>query len=128
MQDGPALGAGDRHIYLLWDIDNKNGQFLHHWLRAVRSAAKKESLRRKKEEQAKIIRFMRSLRTRQRRRNPCTLSQPPITAYFTSRSDGTPPQPRYRRQQVMDTGPCIADSGASALHELHESVANLHDK
>ena len=46
-REAPELGAADRHLLLLRDVDRKNGQFLHHWLKAVQSAARKESLLRK---------------------------------------------------------------------------------
>ena len=61
----PALGPQDRHLLTDYDVGRMKGRILHHWLRAVRSAARKESLLRKKEEREGVIRFMAGLRERQ---------------------------------------------------------------
>ena len=65
LRDSPALGATDRHLLDLCKIDQKNGQYLHHWLRAVRGAARKEQLRRKKEKQNYLMAYLRWVRQRQ---------------------------------------------------------------
>ena len=71
----PALGAGDCHLLRLGNIDRNRGQQLHHWLREVRAAARKEVLRCKKNERTKIMEYMTEVRRQQRVRTPRVLRQ-----------------------------------------------------
>ena len=82
LQAAPALGAADRHLLDLRDVDRRNGQYLHHWLRAVRGAARKEKLRRDREERHNILAYLRNVRNRQRRDPPRVLHQATLFAYM----------------------------------------------
>ena len=46
IRESPALGASDRHLLQLNNIDEKRGKYLYHWLHAVRAASRKENLQR----------------------------------------------------------------------------------
>ena len=100
VHDPPALVASDCHLLQLGNIDKQQGQQLHHWLRAVRAAARKESLRWKKDERAKIMEYMTAVRQRQRVSTPQALRQQLMEAFvvgphtnisFTARQDRTIP-------------------------------------
>ena len=64
----------------------KNAQFLHHWLRAVRAAARKENLRQQKENRNHLLAYMRDVRRRQRGGASRSLQQSSIRAYVTRRN------------------------------------------
>ena len=83
LRDRPALGASDRHLLDINGIEAKNGQFLHHWLRAVRAASRKENLRQQKETRNHLLAYMRDIRRRQRGGVSRSLQQSSIRAYVT---------------------------------------------
>ena len=85
----PGLGSQDRHLLTDYEVSHMSGHMLHHWLRAVRSAARKESLLREKEEREGIMRFMEGLRERQRRRRHWTYRQQMVTEFLVGMLDSS---------------------------------------
>ena len=81
VNDPPALGASDRHLLQLGNIDKKRGQQLHHWLRAFLAAAKKEVLRCNKDESIKIMEYMKVVRRQQRVQTPRGLRQQSMESF-----------------------------------------------
>ena len=120
----PALGPRDRHLLTDYDVGRMKGRILHHWLRAVRSAARKESLLRKKEEREGVIRFMAGLRERQRRRRPRTYRQQTVTEFLAGVLDSSDPNDDGESATNDISGPL--GLRIIAQRELQQSVPH-HD-
>ena len=75
VQNPPALGATNRHLLQLRNIDKQRGQQLHHWIWAIRAVTRRETLRRQKDERNKIMEYMAAVRRQQRIRTPRVLQQ-----------------------------------------------------
>ena len=57
----PALGASDRHLLELCDVNRRCGAYLHHWVWAVRAAVTQETITQQKEDCNRILRYMRDV-------------------------------------------------------------------
>ena len=57
----PLLGARDRHLLELIEVDNLTGRYLHHWRRAVCAAEAQENIWRRSEEQHKILEYVQEI-------------------------------------------------------------------
>lgn len=128
IQDAPVLGAADRHLLQVRDINSKSGHFLRHWLRAVRSASRIETLRRKKVERENLVRYMGSIRMRQQRSGRRTLRQSTMGEFYNR---GEP----LRLSRIMGLVPPAGGDSARRRHTeaheertLHQGVTGPQDK
>ena len=128
LRDAPALGAADRHLLQLSNVGKKNGQFLHHWLKAVQIASKKEDLRRHREERVKIVSFMESIRARQRRSGRRALRQVSMSAFVVRRDRRDRCQGGASAAQAEDVAVRRVGARAPAQGNLHCSVTDPADK
>ena len=64
LQTPPALGRHG-HLLTINDVDDRRGQFLHHWIRAVKAATEQERLRQAKEARHSITNYMMEVRRQQ---------------------------------------------------------------
>ena len=65
ISDPPPLGASDRHLLQLQDVDKKKGRQLHRLLQAICAATKKEELQYKCKERVQIVEYMTAVQRRQ---------------------------------------------------------------
>ena len=89
--------------------------------------ARKETLRRKKEEQVKISRFMAEIWKQQRGTSPRLLQQQSMAAYVTGRHNLTSTQAQIDFSETVDKGTHLLNIQVLAQCKLQESVADLGD-
>ena len=74
IHSAPQLGVADKHPLQL-KLDNKQGIYLHHWLWAVKIAAQKETMRRKRQVRGNIMAHIQQVKQYQQRQSQTTISQ-----------------------------------------------------
>ena len=127
LNNAPTLGADDTNLLHIGDVEKRSGQFLHHWMKAVRVASRRESLRRAAEERANIVQYMGAVRARQQEVGVRRLRQMDISAYTVRRERAGRHHVGMLEALTEDTRECGAGAAASTHDDLHCSVTNPMD-
>ena len=123
LESPPMLGARDRHLLKLTEVNSRTGRYLHHWRTAVRAAEAQEYIRHKTEERHKILEYVQETR-RQQRLQPVRRQQQTFLFEFAEQgliNEVSPTQQQIPPAALQYLG--VGNLQIAAQRELESEVA-----